>query len=102
LTRRHPCSPVLPSTTLFRSRIHPEPVPTVTADMRLRGIHHVSGITDDLERAHDFYEGALGLRIVKRTVNQDDGRTRHWFWASLRDRKSTRLNSSHVKISYAV
>lgn len=69
----------------FEARIHAEPVPTVTADMRLRGIHHISGITDDLERAHDFYEGALGLRIVKRTVNQDDGRTRHWFWASLRD-----------------
>lgn len=60
---------------------HPAPVPEVTPDMRLQGLHHVSGITDDLERAHDFYAEALGLRLVKKTFNQDDGRTRHWFWA---------------------
>jgi len=61
---------------------HPEPVPVVTADMRLDGIHHITGITDDLARAHEFYEGALGLRLVKKTLNQDDGRTEHWFWAN--------------------
>ncbi len=61
--------------------IHPEPVPVVTEDMRLDGIHHITGITDDLERAHEFYEAALGLRLVKKTLNQDDGRTEHWFWA---------------------
>lgn len=61
---------------------HPEPVPEVTDDMRLDGIHHITGITDDLTRAHDFYEAALGLRLVKKTLNQDDGRTQHWFWAN--------------------
>ena len=60
---------------------HPEPVPEVTDPMRLRGIHHVTGITDDIERAHDFYTGALGLRVVKKTFNQDDTGTPHWFWA---------------------
>jgi len=33
---------------------HPEPVPEVTEAMRLRGIHHISAITDDLDRAHAF------------------------------------------------
>jgi glyoxalase family protein len=61
---------------------HPEPVPEVTPDMRLDGIHHISGITDDLARAGDFYEEALGLRLVKKTYNQDDGQTRHYFWAA--------------------
>ena len=60
---------------------HPEPVQEVTPDMALQGIHHITGITDDLSMAHDFYEAALGLRLVKRTLNQDDGRTEHWFWA---------------------
>jgi glyoxalase family protein len=60
---------------------HPEPVPVVTEDMRLEGIHHITGITDDLPRAHEFFEAALGLRVVKKTLNQDDGRTEHWFWA---------------------
>jgi glyoxalase family protein len=59
---------------------HPEPVPEVTADMQLRGIHHITGITDDIERAHDFYTEALGLRVVKKTFNQDDATARHWFW----------------------
>jgi glyoxalase family protein len=60
---------------------HAEPVPTVTPDMRLDGIHHITGITDDIERAGDFYEEALGLRIVKKTYNQDDAKTKHYFWA---------------------
>jgi glyoxalase family protein len=60
---------------------HPEPVPTVTPDMALQGIHHISGITGDLGQAHEFYEAALGLRVVKKTLNQDDGLTEHWFWA---------------------
>ncbi len=59
----------------------PEPVDTITDDMVLSGIHHITGITDDLERAHDFYTEALGLRLVKRTLNQDDAKTEHWFWA---------------------
>ena len=60
---------------------HPDPVPEVTPDMTLEGIHHITGITDDMERAGDFYEEALGLRIVKRTFNQDDAKTKHYFWA---------------------
>ncbi len=61
---------------------HPEPVPRITPDMRLQGIHHISAITDDLAAAGDFYEEALGLRLVKKTYNQDDGETRHYFWAA--------------------
>ncbi|HUF75488.1 MAG TPA: VOC family protein [Longimicrobiales bacterium] len=63
------------------ARTHPEPVPEVTPDMRLDGIHHITGITDDIERASDFYQQALGLRIVKKTFNQDDAKTKHYFWA---------------------
>ena len=59
----------------------PEPVPQVTPDMELSGIHHITGITDDLARAHDFYTEALGLKLVKRTLNQDDGKSEHWVWA---------------------
>jgi len=65
----------------IRATQHPEPVPEVTPDMALQGIHHITGITDDMVRAHEFYEAALGLSLVKRTLNQDDGKTEHWFWA---------------------
>ena len=63
----------------------PEPVPVVTPAMVLSGIHHITGITDDLEQAHDFYAEALGLKLVKRTLNQDDGKSEHWFWAHYED-----------------
>lgn len=59
----------------------PDRVDEITAEMRLDGIHHVTGITKDVERMGDFYEEALGLRVVKKTVNQDDPGTPHWFWA---------------------
>ncbi|HEX7119355.1 MAG TPA: VOC family protein [Longimicrobiales bacterium] len=66
----------------IRALTHPAPVPEVTPDMSLQGIHHITGITDDIERAHEFYTAALGLRRVKQTVNQDDPGTPHHFWAS--------------------
>jgi glyoxalase family protein len=62
-------------------RTHGEPVPAVTPDMRLDGIHHITGITDSLADAGSFYEEALGLRLVKKTLNQDDAKTKHYFWA---------------------
>ncbi len=39
--------------------------------MRLEGIHHVSAITGDARRNSDFYARVLGLRLVKKSVNQD-------------------------------
>ena len=60
----------------------PEPVPIVTADMKLDGIHHITGMTRDIEAMDAFYQEALGLRIIKKSVNQDDPGTPHWFWGS--------------------
>lgn len=60
----------------------PEPVPAITAAMRLTNIHHLTGMTDDLDRTSDFLAEALGLRLVKQSVNQDDPDTLHWFWAN--------------------
>lgn len=66
----------------FAAETHPESVPTITPDMALTGLHHISGITDDIGRASDFFEQALGLRLIKKTVNQDAPDTAHWFWAN--------------------
>ena len=38
----------------------------------LLGIHHVTAITDDAERNYKFFTEVLGMRLVKKTVNQDD------------------------------
>jgi glyoxalase family protein len=65
----------------IRALTHPEPVPEISADMVLQGIHHITGFTDDINRADEFYHATLGLRLVKKSVNQDDPKTPHWFWA---------------------
>ncbi|HEX9475961.1 MAG TPA: VOC family protein [Candidatus Dormibacteraeota bacterium] len=48
--------------------------------MKLEGIHHVSSITGDAQANVDFYAGTLGLRLVKKTVNQDDPTVYHLFY----------------------
>src|SRR5436309_8650266 len=99
-----------------------------TMSQDIRGIHHVTAIAGDPQRNVDFYTRVLGLRLVKLTVNFDDPRSYHLYYGDeqghpgtlltffawpgvpkgrpgtgqVTDRKSTRLNSSHVKISYAV
>ena len=45
------------------------------------GIHHVTAVGTDPQRTHDFYAGTLGLRLVKRSVNQDDVSVYHLFYA---------------------
>ena len=49
--------------------------------MRLDGVHHVTCITADAPRNVDFYTRVLGLRLVKKTVNQDDPTVYHLFYA---------------------
>lgn len=49
--------------------------------MELQGIHHVSALTADAARNVGFYTGTLGMRLVKKTVNQDDVSSYHLFYA---------------------
>jgi glyoxalase family protein len=50
--------------------------------MPLDGIHHISAITGDARRNLDFYTRVLGLRLVAKTVNQDDPGVYHLFYGS--------------------
>jgi len=52
--------------------------------VKLEGIHHVTCITGDAPRNVEFYAGTLGLRLVKKTVNQDDPTVYHLFYADER------------------
>jgi len=49
--------------------------------MQLDGIHHITCITADAPRNVDFYVRVLGLRLAKKTVNQDDPTVYHLFYA---------------------
>lgn len=49
--------------------------------MQLKGLHHLTAITADAPSNHNFYTQTLGLRMVKKTVNQDDTSAYHLFYA---------------------
>lgn len=46
----------------------------------LKGIHHVTAITSSAEKIYEFFTYTLGLRLVKKTVNQDDIQTYHLYF----------------------
>lgn len=49
--------------------------------MKLEGLHHITAITENAQRNVDFYAGVMGLRLVKKTVNQDSPTVYHLFFA---------------------
>ncbi len=49
--------------------------------MKLEGIHHITAITENGQKNVDFYVGVMGLRLVKKTVNQDNTDVYHLFFA---------------------
>lgn len=49
--------------------------------MNLEGIHHVSAITANADKNHDFFTRILGMRLVKKSVNQDSTSSYHLFYA---------------------
>lgn len=51
------------------------------ANNQLLGIHHVTAMTDDAERNYKFFTEILGMRLVKKSINQDDIYTYHTFFA---------------------
>ena len=54
---------------------------STTAQRDVTGLHHVTCIAGDPQRNLDFYTGTLGMRLVKRSVNQDAPDTYHLFYA---------------------
>ena len=52
--------------------------------MKLEGVHHVTCITGDAPQNVEYYTGTLGLRLVKKSVNQDDPTVYHLFYADER------------------
>ena len=59
--------------------------------MTLTGLHHVSALTAQAANNLDFYTRALGLRLVKKTVNQDDVSSYHLFYGDERGNPGTEV-----------
>ncbi len=59
--------------------------------MDLIGIHHLTAVSGKIRDNHLFYTGPLGMRLVKRSVNQDDVSAYHLFYADARGTPGTDL-----------
>ena len=57
--------------------------------MQLHGFHHLTAITADIAANRKFFTDTLGMRLVKKTVNQDDVSAYHLFYADGRARPGT-------------
>ena len=59
--------------------------------MQLSGIHHLTAISAKIRENHRFFTQSLGMRLVKRSVNQDDVSAYHLFYADARGTPGTDL-----------
>jgi glyoxalase family protein len=59
--------------------------------MQLGGIHHLTAVTADVSANHDFCTRVLGMRLVKKSVNQDDVSAYHLFYADAEGTPGTDL-----------
>jgi glyoxalase family protein len=58
---------------------------------RVNGLHHITAISGPAQENLDFYAGVLGMRLVKKSVNQDDPGTYHLFYADAEGHPGTDL-----------
>src|SRR3712207_8044836 len=93
MIRRPPRSTLFPYTTLFRSGLRTAPFTMNNPN----AYYYVFG------QKHRMAEGDADPDLLGFPVSEHErGRTAAAMWTALLDRKSTRLNSSHANISYAV
>ncbi len=57
----------------------------------VKGLHHITAVAADPQRNLGFYAGVLGLRLVKKTVNQDDPFTYHLYYGDALGRPGTAM-----------
>ena len=57
----------------------------------VNGLHHITAIAGPAQENLDFYAGILGMRLVKRSINQDDPGTYHLFYADAEGHPGTDL-----------
>lgn len=57
-----------------------EPVPYISEDMQLHGLHHISAMALDIEQTDQFYQEALSFNLLRKSVNFDSPSMPHWYW----------------------
>ena len=65
--------------------------------MKNTGIHHVSVLGSDIRKAYNFYHNILGLKLILKTVNQDDSNMYHLFFGDETGREGTEFTVFEMK-----
>lgn len=65
--------------------------------MKNTGIHHISVLSSDVRKAYDFYHNILGMKLIIKTVNQDDSRMYHLFFGDENGRQGTEFTVFEMK-----
>ena len=68
-------------------------------DTQIRGIHHVTAMTSSATKIYRFFTDILGMRLIKKTVNQDDIETYHLYFTDDTGAPGTDMNVSAKNIS---
>jgi glyoxalase family protein len=58
----------------------PHPVPQIAPEMALQGLHHVATVVSSLPQTDVFYRAALGLPLVRKTIDSEDPEVERWYW----------------------
>ncbi|MBM7692716.1 glyoxalase family protein [Peribacillus deserti] len=67
--------------------------------MELKGIHHVSALTAKASNNYQFYTKVMGMRLIKKTVNQDDTSVYHLFYGDEEGRPGTELTFFEIPMA---
>ncbi|MDO7907902.1 ring-cleaving dioxygenase [Paenibacillus sp. JX-17] len=67
--------------------------------MKILGLHHVSALTANAAKNYDFYTRILGLRLIKKTVNQDDVSVYHLFYGDEQGTAGTELTFFEIPMA---
>jgi len=68
-------------------------------ELTLKGIHHLSAITAKAPANFDFYTKVMGMRLIKKTVNQDDTRVYHLFYGDEKGNPGTELTFFEIPMA---
>ncbi|ARK23647.1 ring-cleaving dioxygenase [Sporosarcina sp. P37] len=67
--------------------------------MKIKGLHHMSAITANAKKNLDFYTNILGMRLVKKTVNQDSSSMYHLFYADEKGNPGTDVTFFEIPLA---
>ncbi|KAF4323907.1 hypothetical protein G195_001860 [Phytophthora kernoviae 00238/432] len=67
--------------------------------MQIKGLHHVSALTAHAAENYGFYTNVMGLRLIKKTVNQDDVSVYHLFYGDEKGNPGTELTFFEIPMA---